>query len=167
MKRVFIGSLAVAACAVMSSCALNNNQPVTPHEGPEAAGRSYAQNYKDMALATCVADAYNRYASTDNTTCDAACDAGSSISLLREWGYYDLDEAPDAIKALVDSYLGRDYFNPLAEVEVKGVRFDFLKCLDMYHSKELDEQVKRWVLHPNRTSRQDFLGSPRDKSKSE
>lgn len=115
---------------------------------PQAAARTYAQNYKDMVLATCIATAYKQ----DK---EAVVDAGSSVSALRDWAYYDLEKAPDAIKALVDEYLARNYHNPLAESEVKGVRFDFLKCLDLYHSKALDEQVEQLVILPDHTFRLD------------
>ena len=115
---------------------------------PQAATRTYAQNYKDMVLATCIATSYKQ----DGI---AAVDAGSSVSALLEWGYYDLEKAPGAIKALVDEYLARDYHNPLVEAEVKGVRFDLLKCLDLYHSEALNEQVDQLVIQPNHTYRQD------------
>jgi len=49
---------------------------------------------------------------------------------------------------LVNSYLSRDYFNPLAETEVKGLKFDFLKCLDLYHSKELDRLARDVISQP-------------------
>lgn len=115
---------------------------------PQASARTYAQNYKDMVLAICIANAYKSDA-------DAATDAGSSVSALRDWTYYDMENSPDAIKSLVDKYLSRDYHNPLADAEVKGVRFDFLKCMDLYHSKELEAQVKQFVLKPNHSYRQD------------
>jgi len=51
----------------------------------------------------------------------------------------------------VNRYLARDYRNPLAEAEVPGLRFDLLKCLDLYHSAELQTQVRRLVLQPQRT----------------
>ena len=119
-----------------------------PINSPQAATRTYAQNYKDMVLAMCIANAYKK-----DTT--ASVDAGSSFSALRDWTYYDMENSPDAIQALVENYLARDYYNPLVESEVKGVKFDFLKCLDLYHSKELNAQVKRFVLKPNRSYRQD------------
>lgn len=50
-----------------------------------------------------------------------------------DWTYYDLEKSPDAVKSLVERYLAQDYRNPWAESEVKNVRFDFLKCLDLYH----------------------------------
>jgi len=32
---------------------------------------------------------------------------------------------------------------------VAGARFDLLKCIDMRHSRELDEQVRKYVPHPD------------------
>ncbi|MFD1556797.1 type VI secretion system amidase immunity protein Tai4 [Paraburkholderia silviterrae] len=140
-----MGTLAVAALTLWASIGYAKDEVRT---SPQAATRTYAQNFKDMVLATCIATAYKN----DK---DAAIDAGSSVSALRDWTYYDLDKAPDAIKALVESYLARDYHNPLADAEIKDVRFDMLKCLDLYHSKELDAQVRRLVSKPNHTYRQD------------
>jgi hypothetical protein len=127
-----------------------------PRISPQAGTRTHAQNYKDMVLATCVANAYKNDS-------DAGIDAGSSVSALRDWTYYDLEKAPDAIKNLVEDFLARDYHNPLAEPEIKGVRFDFLKCLDLYHSRELDAQVERLVIDPKRAYRQDNPSPARSK----
>nr|WP_311674493.1 MULTISPECIES: type VI secretion system amidase immunity protein Tai4 [Paraburkholderia] len=139
------GVLAVIAFAIGPSISHAKDDSPT---SPQAASRTYAQNFKDMVLASCIAKAYKR----DN---GASIDAGSSVSALRDWTYYDMDKAPDAIEALVDRYLARDYHNPLADAEIKDVKFDLLKCLDLYHSKELDAAVGRLVIHPNRRYRQD------------
>lgn len=45
---------------------------------PQAGTRTYAQNYKDMALAECVATAYK-------SNQRVAVDARSSTSALRDW----------------------------------------------------------------------------------
>jgi hypothetical protein len=119
---------------------------------PQAGARTYAQNYKDMVLAECIATAYKNEQSVSK-------DAGSSVSALRDWSYYDLEASPDAVKELIDSYLARDYQNPLVEPEVKGVRFDLLKCLDLYHSKDLESLSQRVVINPTHTYRQDNLSS--------
>lgn len=121
-------------------------------DSPQAGVRTSAQNYKDMVLATCVANAYkgDKHAATD---------AGSSVSALRDWTEYDLEKAPDEIKRLVDEYLAKDYQNPLVEAEIKGVRFELLKCLDLYHSDEFVSQVERLVIDPMRTYRQDSPSS--------
>lgn len=144
MKSILLG-VTVAAYSLL---------PLTCHaadvreNSPEAGARSHAQNYKDMALAACMAQAYRNDPG-------AAKDAGSSASALRDWTSFDLEESPDAVKSLVNRYLARDYSNPLVESEIHGVRFDFLKCMDMYHSKALADLVKRMVIHPNRTYRQE------------
>lgn len=134
--------------ALALTTSIGSYSAVSAADSPQAATRTYVQNYKDMVLAICIANAYK-----DDK--HASADVGGSVSALRDWALYDLEQAPDEIRALVDSYLGRDYHNPLAESEVKGVRFDFLKCLDLYHSEELNRQVDRLVIHPERTYRQD------------
>ncbi|WP_238531902.1 type VI secretion system amidase immunity protein Tai4 [Achromobacter arsenitoxydans] len=112
---------------------------------PEAYKRTYAQNYKDMVLATCLTNAYQ-------SSLDAGKDIGSSVSALRDWTYYDLEQHPAAVQSLIKRYLARNYFNPLAEAEIKDVRFDFLKCLDLYHGEELDSLAKALVFDPDQTS---------------
>ncbi|CAB3757939.1 hypothetical protein BPA30113_04722 [Burkholderia paludis] len=109
-----------------------------------------------MVLAECVATAYRNEPS-------AAMDAGSSASALMDWTSFDLERNPDAGKSLVSRFLARDYRNPIVESEIKGVRFDFLKCLDLYHSKELDAQVKRFVINPKRSYRLDNRSSDRSR----
>ena len=54
------------------------------------------------------------------------------------------------MKALVDSYLVRDYRNPLAEAEAPGMQFQLLKCLDLYHSEEARALLRRFVPEPDR-----------------
>lgn len=119
-----------------------------PINSPQAGSRSYIQNYKDMVLAECVATAYKN----DR---NAAVDAGSSVSALRDWSYYDFEQSIDKVMPLIESYLKRDYKNPLVESEIKNVEFDFLKCLDLYHSNELDKLANNVVINPKRSYRQD------------
>lgn len=140
MKRFLGFSVCMLTASLASAADLRSS--------PQSVERSYEQNYKDMVFATCVANAYkgDKHASVD---------AGSSVSALRDWTNYDLEKSPDEVKALVDGYLARDYANPLVDAEVEGVRFDFLKCLDLYHSKALDGLAKRVVIDPGRTYKQD------------
>lgn len=62
-------------------------------------------------------------------------------------------QPPDEIRALVERYLARDYRNPLVEAEAPGTRFEMLKCLDLYHSNDLNMTTRRLVINPKRTSR--------------
>lgn len=120
---------------------------------PGAGSRTYLQNFKDMVLAECLATAYKPESGASN-------DIGSSISALRDWTYYDMERAPDAIHALVAKYLARDYRNPVVEPEARDVKFDFLKCIDLYHGKELDAAAKQFVSRPNRTYRTEHSPKP-------
>lgn len=141
MKLTFTRGIVISFLTLTSSAFASPSSP----KGME---RTYEQNYKDMVLATCLANAYK----DESTT---AVDAGSSVSALRDWTYYDLEKSPDAVKALIEKYLANDYTNPLVEAEVKGVKFDLLKCLGLYHSGELDALTKKVVIHPNHTNVQD------------
>ncbi|KVL37720.1 type VI secretion system amidase immunity protein Tai4 [Burkholderia sp. MSMB1835] len=120
---------------------------------PGAGSRTYLQNFKDMVLAECLATAYEQ-------TPGVSRDIGSSTSALRDWTYYDMERAPDVVHALVAKYLARDYRNPVVESEVADVKFDFLKCIDLYHGKELDAAAKQLVSRPNRTYRAEHPPKP-------
>jgi hypothetical protein len=81
------------------SCHASNNNITLP----EAPKRTIIQNYKDMVLAFYIADAYH-----DDKL--AAIDAGSSVSALIEWTYYNnMDKSIDEEIRIVDSYLSRNY----------------------------------------------------------
>ncbi|MFI3047672.1 type VI secretion system amidase immunity protein Tai4 [Pseudomonas coronafaciens] len=138
----------IFAVGLLFSCLAPTSFASPPESSPQGMERTYAQNYRDMVLATCIANAYKGEKST-------AMDAGSSVTALREWAYYDFEKSPDAVKALIDKYLARDYTNPLVESEIKGVKFDLLNCLDLYHSKELNSLVKEVMIKPGHTYIQD------------
>lgn len=133
---------------VFLSCLSLNSPAFASPSSPEGMERTYKQNYKDMVFATCIANAYKDESKT-------AVDAGSSASALRDWTYYDFEKSPEAVNALIKKYLTKDYTNPLVEAEIKGVKFDLLKCLDLYHSKELDALTKKVVIRPGHTYVQD------------
>lgn len=138
MKRAFAHAALLGALVLASSGhAMQKNS-----HAPQAGTRSHAQNYKDMVLAQCVATAYQSVPSVVK-------DAGSSAGALREWTEYDWEMHPyPIVTEIVKKYLARNYFNPLVEAEIPGVQFDFLKCLDLYHSQELTELVEKVVITP-------------------
>lgn len=104
-----------------------------------AVGRTNAVNYKDRALAACISEAYKGSPAGD--------DANITQSAFLEWTYYDDENGDPAVDRLVEKYLHRDYSNPVEGYA--GARLDLLKCLDMYHSQELDEQIRKYVPRPN------------------
>jgi ABC-type maltose transport system permease subunit len=81
----------ICACLLIIlsfSCNASNNNITSP----EAPKRTFIQNYKDMVLAHCIANAYQEGEI-------ASMDAG--ISGLEEWTYYDLEESPQAVHHFV------------------------------------------------------------------
>lgn len=101
--------------------------------------RTNAENSKDRALAACLSSAFK-----DSS---AGEDADITKSVFLEWTYYDENEGNQATEQLVEKYLRRNYANPVEGYA--GAEFNLLKCLDMYHSQELDEQVRKYVPHPD------------------
>jgi hypothetical protein len=123
--------------------------PAVAADAITAMRRTNAENFKDRALASCIAAAYKGQ--------PAGEDADISKSVFLEWTYYDDDKGNPAIDRLVEKYLRRDYSTPMEGYA--GAKFNLLKCLDMYHSKELAEQVRKYVPHPN------WIGDKPPKSK--
>jgi hypothetical protein len=141
------GRALLAALLLAIQAGLAQSSPAAPMRAvPEGPERSYGQNYRDLILVKCLARAYDKESA-------ATVDAQNSASVMLEWTEYDVENATDEIDALIKRYLQRDYHHPLPVYE--GVRFDVLKCLDLYHSKELEAQVKRFVSKPRRSYRQD------------
>lgn len=104
-----------------------------------AISRTNAENYKDRALAFCISESYKGS--------PAGEDANITMSAFLEWTYYDFKNGDPAVDRLVEKYLRRDYSNPMEGYV--GAKFNLLKCIDMYHSQELAEQVRKYVPHPD------------------
>jgi len=104
---------------------------------PDAANRSYAQNYKDKVLAACIATAYKG-------TKDVSRDATYTASALNEWGRYDIDGSTGKMEEIISQFLSRPYHS----IHSEEVHLNLLKCIDLYHSKELEAQVKLYVSNP-------------------
>lgn len=102
-----------------------------------AVTRNNATNFKDRALAYCVAQAYKES--------PAGQDAQKTGGVFLDWTYFDLD-ANSEIDALIAKYLRRDYRTPVEGYA--DAKFALLKCIDMYHSPELDAMVRKYVPHP-------------------
>ncbi|RJG15355.1 T6SS amidase immunity protein Tai4 family protein, partial [Massilia cavernae] len=83
----------------------------------------------------------------------AAGDAASASRALMEWTLYDADKGADEIDQLVEHFLRKDYRNPVGDAPGQSSKFSLLKCLDLYHSKELNSLVKRIVIRPHSIKR--------------
>ena len=127
-------------CALMLTVAVTAAAKDAPASRTAAAQRSYLQNFKDMALSSCIAKAY---ASSPDTARDAAASAGG----FNEWTRYDAENATGKIPALIADYLARPY----ASFQGPSVRLDLMKCIDMYHGPELAALARRYVAPSGRT----------------
>ncbi|WP_312686923.1 T6SS amidase immunity protein Tai4 family protein [Kosakonia sp.] len=130
MKKVFVLLMTISFSAAA--------------ERPAAASRTYAQNYKDAALALCVAKAY---ASEPG----ASKDASASASGLSNWSEYDAENGAGKMGELADQFLARQY----ASHQGNNIKLNLMKCIDMYHSNALEQQVRDYVPHPKRSWMQD------------
>jgi hypothetical protein len=103
-----------------------------------AVTRNNATNFKDRALAYCVAQAYK--------DSPAGQDATKTGAVFLDFTYYSLDANPE-IDALIGKYLRRDYSTPFEGYA--DAKFALLKCIDMYHGPELNQLVRKYVPHPD------------------
>jgi len=138
---LFAAGLSLAACVTPAADSPRSASSPTVTDAPS---RTYAQNYKDMALAFCVSKAYQ---AEPRAHADAIATAGG----LDTWTRYDLENSTGEIPKLVERFLARQY----SSKQGPETRLDLLKCLDMYHSSELAALVKKHVLQPTRTYKQD------------
>lgn len=134
--------MTILPALVMSLALAAPTQAVPPKpESPLAAGRRDGSNFKDMVLAICISRSYQDQV-------EVSGDAASTARALVEWTRYDAEKAPDEINNLVAAYLQRDYSNPIADDAKRTSRFDLLKCLDLYHSAELERLTRHVVPTP-------------------
>ena len=143
MSRMHV-AVAVLALLVTSTAHADTSSAPQRIELPAAASRNYAQNYKDSALAFCIAKAYS-------SESGAHADAAATADGLDQWSRYDIENSSGEIPKLVERFLKHEYHS----IQGPGVKLDLLKCVDMYHSKELAALVKRYVPKPTRSYRQD------------
>ncbi|RBA26954.1 T6SS amidase immunity protein Tai4 family protein [Taylorella equigenitalis] len=77
-------------------------------------------------------------------------DIAASYHALDLWALYDLDNGPSAVTELSQKYLARRYEHPMDDLEEKP-KYTFLKCMDLFYSKELDDLAKKYIDNPYET----------------
>ena len=87
------------------------------------------QYLKNFALSTCIADGYK----SDDVVKDSTAAAGGYLEL----GSFPF-EAYEAAAALGKTFLAKDYQGKSDEQLI------LVKCIDFFHSKELDRLAKRY-----------------------
>jgi hypothetical protein len=98
----------------------------------ESTPESYPQKilFKNWTLSRCLAKAYPSPISKD--------DAEATASAFLEFSKFSLD-ANEKAEVLVDKFLSKKY-----DGAVKS-NYNTMKCIDLFHSKELDNLAKMYV----------------------
>jgi hypothetical protein len=87
------------------------------------------QYLKNFALSACIADGYK----SDEVTKDSRAAAGGYLEL----GSFPF-EAYEEAASLGKTFLAKDYQGK------SGEQITLMKCIDLFHSKELDQLAKRY-----------------------
>ncbi|YCI28669.1 type VI secretion system amidase immunity protein Tai4 [Erwinia sp. PK3-005] len=117
MDFKIVGIIAVATVLFFSS---------QVNAKPEYSAEQYIKNY---ALSVCVAKGYNSKEVKD--------DASAAARGYLEFGDYSL-AAHSAVRKLVDEFLAKTYSSQSGESMILA------KCIDVYHSAELESIVKKY-----------------------
>jgi hypothetical protein len=131
MRRRYLLNV-VAVAALFLSQASTAQQPSFGITSPRAPDRSLRLLFKDTALIRCMRKAYEN----DQIVTEDMKGSSAGLSLFY---FVTMEHGETEIQALVDHYLLPDS---------KSTQFKLLKCLDMYHSKELDVLAKKFVPNP-------------------
>ncbi|MDO5666766.1 MAG: T6SS amidase immunity protein Tai4 family protein [Alcaligenaceae bacterium] len=120
-----------------------------------ASERSYKQSFKDEVLAFCISSAYYEFEAVK-------ADALYTAAAFHSWGRYQLEDALDKVPTLVAEYLQRPYRDEPEEAEQPQMlpQLKLLKCLDLYHSAELESLAKEYVIDPDRSYAEDHSHIP-------
>lgn len=121
--------------------------------------RSYKQSFKDEVLAFCISSAYHAYPEVKE-------DALYTAAAFHSWSRYELEELLHRVPPLVMAYLDKPYREAEQEteraVEQSPVQppLQLLKCLDLYHSPELEDLANAYVIDPDRSYAEDHSHIP-------
>jgi protease II len=90
------------------------------------------QYLKNYALSACIAGGYKEAKAVNE-------DAGAAASGYLELGSFSIDAYNEAW-ALSRKFLAKEYLS-----KDSGQKLTLMKCIDFYHSKELDQLAKKYA----------------------
>jgi len=103
--------------------------------------------FKDMALSRCIGQAY----AADATI---KADADGAVSGYVEFNTFDFEHGGKALNALITRFLARHY----GSFQGPAVKLNLMKCIDLYHSRELNALGMRYVSSPRKSYATDKSG---------
>jgi hypothetical protein len=116
--------ISLIACSIaLASSACYGNGTEKKHYTP-------IQYLKNYALSSCIADGYQSK--------EVVNDASAGANGYKELGSLDID-AYNETSVLGRKFLAKDYLSQ------SGEKLIIMKCIDFYHSKELDRLARKYV----------------------
>lgn len=154
-RKLFICLL--MGCFSFNTASSANKDNQSHYDKADIGYRTYASNFKDCALAICLNIAFSKHDSILEEDVNATTGA-----LMERWIDFDadtyLDKTLKKLPSLIDKYLKQPYgsqFYPNSNLSI-------LKCMDFYHSDDLNKLTEEFVVHPNRTYKQDHPKYPNE-----
>jgi hypothetical protein len=126
MKKSLLALAALASLPLVQAA-------TAPSEASATATYSQKTLLKNWALSVCLAKVAKNAEFKD--------DANATAGAYMEFGKQPI-EAYDALRALADRYAQRQYSGAVQS------EFDTMKCIDLWHSKELEALAGQWATAP-------------------
>jgi hypothetical protein len=124
--------MALSAALILLAAATNVTAESEKRWLPDAAYRTYGDNFKDIALLACL------YEITESKS-DRE-DLASSINGIREWTLYEQNEGMVKLEEAIDDARRAHYGSKEGTASL-----DAMKCMDFYHSDKLRELTDLYV----------------------
>lgn len=154
MKKILIIAL-LGCCYFINSQAANKTTQIH-YDKADVGYRTYGSNFKDYVLAACLQKAFGNHDSTFNE--DAKASKGALLEMWIDFNFKKSDKIQDELGKVIQKYLNQSYGS---QIYPKSKLYIF-KCMDLYHSDDLDKLTKESVIHPNRTYKQDHPKYPHE-----
>lgn len=115
--------------------------------------RTYGSNFKNFALLNCLQIANKKINNLENKDLQ-----GATRTFMPEWITFEADDIEKIKKTMIE-------INRLSEKYIKkvgGLKQDpnatiyTLGCLNFYHSDDLDNLMRSFVIHPDLTFREEY-----------
>lgn len=113
-------------------CALAIASPTCYGDASTRKHYTPVQYLKNYALSSCIADGYQSR--------EVVNDAVAAANGYKELGSLDID-AYNEVAALIATFLSKNYMSQ------SGEKLIVMKCVDFFHSKELDRLARKYATH--------------------
>ncbi|WP_086632132.1 T6SS amidase immunity protein Tai4 family protein [Commensalibacter intestini] len=147
MKKICI--IVLLNCFYFINCQAMDKIAQIHYDKADIGYRNYGSNFKDSVFATCLQKAFGSQNPTFNE--DAKATRGALFEMWINFDFKKTGKVTQKLNKLIQQYLNQPYGSSIYPKS----KMYILKCMDLYHSDDLDKLTKEFVIHPNRTYKQD------------